>query len=39
LAERGRPDFLKPIHGDVVLANLRIILKKGMAGFLKGEKR
>jgi len=31
-------DFLKPVHGDAHLKNLRILNKKGIAEFLKGKK-
>lgn len=31
-------DFLKPVHGDGHLQNLRAIRKKGLDGFVKGEK-
>lgn len=34
----AKPDFLKPIHADACLTNIRAIRRKGMAGFLKGEK-
>ena len=31
-------DFLKPIHGEAHLKNLRMINKAGVANFLKGKK-
>ena len=34
----GKLDFLKPIHGDANLKNLRKIKKAGVAGFLEGTK-
>ena len=35
----GKPDFLKAIHADACLKNIRAIRRKGMTAFLKGEKR
>ncbi len=34
----SRPDFLKPIHGDANLRNLRTIRKLGVDNFLKRER-
>jgi hypothetical protein len=34
----GKLDFLKPIHADACVKNMRAIRRKGMAGFLKGER-
>jgi hypothetical protein len=32
-------DFLKPIHGDANLENLRLIHKKGVEAFVQGKRR
>ena len=34
----SKPDFLKPIHGDATIRNVKKIRKHGVASFLKGEK-
>ena len=33
-----KPDFLKPIHGDATMKNLRKLQKQGVAGFLEGPR-
>jgi len=34
----GKPDFLRPIHGDATVKNLTTIRKQGIDGFLKGKR-
>jgi hypothetical protein len=33
----SKPDFLKPVHGDATIKNVRRIRKHGVADFLKGK--
>lgn len=34
----NKPDWLKPIHGDAHIKNMRRIKRQGMNGFLKGKR-
>lgn len=33
-----RLDFLRPVHGDAFLKNIRAIQKKGINGFMAGKR-
>jgi hypothetical protein len=33
-----KPEFLKPVHGDSHLKNIRAIRKKGITGFMAGKR-